>query len=154
MKTMNTRRLRILCAEDDPADQYLLRRAAEKADINGDLQLVSNGEALLRFLRAGKSLDGDDGAEGAADLILLDLNMPVMDGRETMNNLRHDDALKHIPIIVLSTSDGQDDVRESYQLGASSYIVKPRSFDKLVDAMVRIENYWGELCELTDRNLI
>lgn len=150
MKTGSSRQLRIVCAEDDPADQFLLRRAAEKAELPGELKLVGNGEELLKFLGDRPEPGREDVRQDAADLVLLDLNMPLMDGREVLMLIRQDENTRHIPVVMLSTSDGENDIRECYRLGANSYIVKPRSFSHLVEAMSAIESYWGKLCKLPE----
>lgn len=129
----------ILIADDDPDDQLLVKEAFAESGWAGTVAAVGSGEELLSAL-------GPDGAgtggSSFPDLILLDLNMPRLDGRETLRILRSDPRFRRVRIVVLTTSDSPQDIRESYDLGADSYIIKPSSYRDLVSAMRSVANYW------------
>ncbi len=145
--TEPNRRAAILMADDDPEDCELTRKALSAAAAEFDFQTVGNGEELLSYLRRR---DTSPGAR-RPDLILLDLNMPVMDGRQALAEIKNDDDLRRIPIIVLTTSDADADVVRSYQLGANSYLTKPGTFQDLVRMIRQVEQYWFELVQLPAR---
>jgi CheY-like chemotaxis protein len=136
----------ILLAEDDPDDQLLVKRAFASADLTTDLRFVNDGEELLDYLyhRAGQSEE----TSPRPGLILLDLNMPKKDGREALREIKADPGLKHIPVIVLTTSNREEDIFQSYAMGASSYIVKPVVFSDLVEVIKTLETYWFQVVEL------
>jgi CheY-like chemotaxis protein len=136
----------ILLAEDDPDDQLLVKRAFASADLTTDLRFVNDGEELLDYLyhRAGHSEE----TSPRPGLILLDLNMPKKDGREALREIKADPGLKHIPVIVLTTSNREEDISQSYAMGASSYIVKPVVFSDLVEVIKTLETYWFQVVEL------
>jgi CheY-like chemotaxis protein len=136
----------ILLAEDDPDDQLLLRRAFAAAGLTPDLRFVNDGEELLDYLnqRAGHS----EASSPRPGLILLDLNMPRKNGREALREIRADPKIKHIPVIVLTTSKREEDILQSYAMGASSYIVKPVVFSDLVEVIKTFETYWLQVVEL------
>jgi two-component system, response regulator len=131
----------ILIAEDDPNDQLLTREAIEESQTFADIEFVPDGLALLQFLRregayatlAGSPLPG---------IILLDLNMPRMDGREALRVLKSDPALRRIPVVIMTNSKAEEDILHAYDLGVSSYVLKPGGFDELVDLMEDICRYW------------
>jgi CheY-like chemotaxis protein len=144
---MTTRKpVSILLAEDDPDDQLLVKRAFASADLTTDLRFVNDGEELLDYLyhRAGHREE----TSPRPGLILLDLNMPKKDGREALREIKADPALKHIPVIVLTTSNREEDIFHSYAMGASSYIVKPVVFSDLVEVIKTLETYWFRVVEL------
>jgi CheY-like chemotaxis protein len=136
----------ILLAEADPDDQALLKRAFASANLASDLRFVNDGEALLDYLhqRAGHSEE----TSPRPVLILLDLNLPKKDGREALREIKADPGLKHIPVVVLTSSRLEEDISHSYARGASSYIVKPTVFGDLVEVVKTIETYWLETVEL------
>jgi CheY-like chemotaxis protein len=133
-------------AEDDPDDQLLVERAFASAKLKSGLRFVNDGEELLDYLhqRSGHSRE----TSPRPDLILLDLNMPRKNGREALREIKADPALKHIPVIVLTTSSREEDISGSYAMGASSYIVKPDAFADLVAVVKTLESYWLETVEL------
>jgi two-component system response regulator len=136
--------INILMAEDDPEDQMLVKEAFEEARLGNDFQVVSNGEELLDCLkRIGRYADS-----ARPDLILLDLNMPRKDGRQALAEIKSDPDLKRIPVVVLTTSNADEDIVRSYDLGVSSYIQKPVTFEKLVDVVRTFGKYWVEIVEL------
>ncbi len=147
--TEPNRRAAILMADDDPDDRELTRKALSVASVDFDFQTVDNGEELLAYLR--RHPRGKARAPRWPDLILLDLNMPVMDGREALAEIKKDQDLRRIPIIVLTTSDADSDVVDSYELGANSYLTKPGTFQELVQMVKQVEQYWFELVQLPAR---
>ena len=142
------RRAAILIAEDSQFDQMILRRAFGAADIDVELRFVKDGEELLARLRASAA-EGSDGDQPA--IVLLDLHMPRMNGREALRAIREDDRLKHLPIVMLTTSDSESHIREFYGLGANSYIVKPNNFDDVVATVRELRRYWFDTARLPGR---
>lgn len=141
------RPITILMAEDDPDDRMLAEEAMEECMLANSLVCVENGEELLDYLKhRGKW--SDPTAAPRPGLILLDLNMPRMDGREALRALKMDHDLKTIPVVVLTTSKAEEDIIRSYDLGANSYITKPVTFEGLVDVMKTLRRYWFEIIEL------
>ncbi len=137
----------ILMAEDDDDDFLLTKQAFEESRLLNTLQRVSDGEELMDYLRRqGKFQDPATSPE--AGVILLDLNMPRKDGREVLREIKADPALRHYPIVVLTTSKSEEDVVRSYEVGISSYIRKPVGFDALVRALTVFSQYWFEIVEL------
>lgn len=136
----------ILMVDDDDDDYLLTQRALKESKILDNLVRVSDGEEMFDYLRhAGEFADTD---APLPDVILLDLNMPRMDGREALRQLKLDDKLRHIPVVVFTTSKAEEDIVRSYQLGVSSFITKPVTFDGLKDVMQRLGMYWFDLVEL------
>jgi CheY-like chemotaxis protein len=134
----------ILMADDDDGDVLLARTALEDAGVANNFHHVGNGQELLDYLKR----EGGYAAPAEAPrpvLILLDLNMPLMDGREALKHLKSDPALRSIPVVVMTTSRSEEDILRSYDIGANSYITKPVSFDGLVDAMRHLGSYWFQI---------
>lgn len=142
------RRAAILIAEDSQFDQMILRRAFSAAEIEADLTFVKDGEELLARLRT--SADGGPGGDQPS-IVLLDLHMPRMNGREALRAIRDDERLKHLPIVMLTTSDSEAQIREVYGLGANSYIVKPNNFDEVVATVRELQRYWFDTARLPGR---
>ena len=138
----------ILICDDDEDDRSLTQQALQDAHISNDLRFVEDGEELLDYLHQRGSFAGETGAAPRPGLILLDLNMPNMDGREALQIIKGDATLLDIPIVVLTTSGSDADVIRSYQLGVNSFITKPVTFTGLVDAMNVLGRYWLEIVEL------
>ena len=139
------RPIHILLAEDDPDDQLLTRRALEESPITVTLTMVEDGEELLRYLRRENEYQG---TAKRPDLILLDLNMPRMDGREALREIKTDPELRRIPVVVLTTSEAERDILESYNLGVNAFVTKPVSFDALADAMEALGEFWFDFVRL------
>lgn len=138
--------IKILLAEDDPDDRLLLQEALIEGRLANQLTYVEDGEELLDYLyRRGKYGDGSASRPG---LILLDLNMPRLDGREALRVIKADPELRQIPVVVLTTSKAEEDVLRSYDLGANSFITKPVTFQSMVDLMRILGRYWLEIVEL------
>lgn len=136
----------IVMAEDDPDDRLLVKEAFEESRLLNDIRFVEDGEELLAYLRH----EGDYSAENAPRpaVILLDLNMPRKDGREVLDELKHDPVLMHIPVIVLTTSEAEEDIVRSYCAGAAGFVVKPVTFQRLVDVLRTVGQYWLEIVQL------
>ncbi|WP_448191451.1 response regulator [Azospirillum sp. sgz301742] len=135
----------ILLAEDDPADAFLVKEAFNENRIAVDLHRVSDGVEAFEFLRRQSEQFRN---APTPDLILLDLNMPRMDGREFLAAIKKDDALCGIPVVVLTTSDVERDAVASYRLGAAGYVVKPMDMDQFFAEIRRLEDYWFSLVRL------
>lgn len=134
-------------ADDDPDDQILLKEALKENSIPNSVCFVENGEELIDYLyKRGKF----EGVVATPGLILLDLNMPKMDGRQALKLLKADPILKKIPIVVLTTSRADSDVLECYDLGVNSFISKPVNFKELVEVTREISNYWLGTVSLPD----
>jgi len=139
------RSLVILLVEDDPGDAALAKRALKSWSHPLQIHHVLDGMECLQFLRR----EGDKFADAPRpDMILLDLNMPRLDGREVLQALQSDPALANIPVVVLTTSDFEQDILRSYESGANSFITKPVEFDQFVSMMKALENYWCNVVSL------
>ena len=137
----------ILICDDDEDDRMLTQQALEGAHVSNDLRFVEDGEQLLDYLYQRGEFGGETGKAPRPGLILLDLNMPKMDGREALKRIKDDPTLCDIPVVVLSTSRLDQDIIRSYQLGVNSFITKPVTFTGLVDAMNVLGRYWLEIVE-------
>ena len=137
----------ILMADDDPDDRQLTKEALVEGRLINDIRFVENGEEMMDYLRKqGKFAPPTEAPRPG--LILLDLNMPRKDGRTVLKEIKGDPALRTIPVVVLTTSKADEDVYRSYDLGVNSYIVKPVTFEALVDILQMLEKYWFEIVEL------
>jgi CheY-like chemotaxis protein len=142
-----TRTITILMADDDADDRLLTRDALEESRVVNDLRFVEDGQALMDYLnRRGKYSDPE--LSPRPGLILLDLNMPKKDGRTALQEIKSDPDLRRIPIIIMTTSQAEEDIFRSYDLGANSFITKPVTFERLVDLMKTMGKYWVEFVEL------
>ena len=144
---MNQRPISILVADDDPDDRMMIEEAFTENRVANKIVFVEDGEQLLAYLRReGEYADLAD--EPYPGIILLDLNMPKKDGREALRDLKADPDLCRIPIIVLTTSQAEEDIVRTYGLGVSSFITKPVSFEGLVEAVQVICQYWIQIVAL------
>lgn len=139
----------ILLAEDDADDRLLAKDALAESRIANDLHCVEDGEELMNYLHRRNGYS-DPRTSPRPGIILLDLNMPRKDGREALREIKADPELKSIPVIVLTTSKAEEDILRTYELGVSSYIRKPVTFDGLVKVMKSLGNYWFHLVELPE----
>jgi CheY-like chemotaxis protein len=128
----------VLLAEDNPGDVTLTRKAFEKGQVANDLYVVSDGVEAMQFLRN----EGPYADTPRPELILLDLNMPRMDGQEVLAELDADPDLHRIPVVVLTSSSAEEDVARSYDLSANAYLTKPVDFAGFTDVVERIEDFW------------
>ena len=138
--------LAILMADDDPDDLLLAKQAFEKTRLANDLRTVEDGEELLDYLHQR----GAYAAPGAAPrpaLVLLDLNMPRKDGREALREIKADPSLRHIPVVVLTSSKEERDMVTSYKLGVNAYVVKPVDFHEFVNAIKELGVFWAIIKE-------
>ncbi len=133
-------------ADDDADDRMLTKDALEESRVLNDLHFVEDGEELIAFLRR----EGKHAEAPRPSLILLDLNMPRKDGREALREIKADAELRRIPVVVMTTSKAEEDIFRSYDLGASSFITKPVTFDRLVELMKTLGQYWVEFVELPE----
>ncbi len=148
MQDRNKIPITILVCDDDEDDRMLTRQALEDAHISNRIQFVEDGEQLLDYLYQRGSFAGEVGLAPRPGLILLDLNMPKLDGREALKTIKEDPTLRDIPVVVLSTSRLDEDIAKSYKLGVNSFITKPVTFSGLVEAMNVLGKYWLEIVEL------
>jgi len=137
----------ILLADDDEDDCLLARDALAESRLANELRTVGDGVELLEYLRR-EGPYADAAASPRPGVILLDLNMPRMDGREALEAIKADPDLRRIPVVVMTTSQAEEDVVRSYDLGASSFITKPITFEGLVDVMRGLGTYWIEIVQL------
>jgi CheY-like chemotaxis protein len=137
----------VLMADDDPDDRLMAQEAFEEARLVNPLYFVENGEELLDYLHHRGRYTAAEAAP-TPGLILLDLNMPKKDGRQALQEIKADPSLRHIPIVVLTTSKAEEDILRTYDLGVSSFITKPVSFDGLVDLVRGLMRYWFEIVTL------
>ncbi len=138
----------ILICDDDEDDRMLTRQALADAHISNNVEFVESGEECLDYLYQRGRFAGETGLAPRPGLILLDLNMPGLDGRDVLTAIKGDASLADIPVVVLSTSRLDEDIVRSYQLGVNSFITKPVTFSGLVDAMTVLGRYWLEIVEL------
>jgi len=141
----------ILMAEDDEDDRLMTKDALQEARLVNEIHFVEDGEELMDYLyHRGKYTD--HATSPLPGLILLDLNMPRKDGREALREIKGDENLRQIPIVVLTTSKAEEDILRSYDLGVNSFIIKPVTFQALVEVMKTLAKYWFEIVELPYRS--
>src|SRR5579863_10103714 len=138
----------ILMVDDDKDDRMMTEKALRKNRVINPIMFLEDGEELMDYLLRRKNYASEDSAPRPC-FILLDLNMPRMDGRRALELLKADPDLRKIPVVVLTTSQAEEDIVRSYSLGANSFITKPVTFDALVTLMESLKNYWLEIVELT-----
>ena len=137
----------ILMADDDEDDRMFAQDALVEARLANRIDFVEDGEELMDYLRHRGKYDNGNSPRRPG-LILLDLNMPRKDGREALKEIKADPKLRQIPVVVLTTSKAQEDIFRTYDLGVSSFITKPVSFEGLVDIMKTLSKYWFEIVTL------
>ena len=136
----------ILMADDDDDDFLLTQKALKASKLLNTLIRVSDGEELMDYLLARGDYEGKETLRPG--IILLDLNMPRKDGREALSEIKANDDLRDIPVVVFTTSKAEEDVFRTYRLGVSSFITKPVTFNNLLDVMTSLGRYWFEIVEL------
>jgi CheY-like chemotaxis protein len=139
--------LSILIAEDDPDDRILLKEAFESSALSSSLHFVEDGEQLIDFLHQRGAYDRAE-IPPRPGFILLDLNMPKKDGRESLAEIKATPGLRSIPVVVMTTSNSKEDVSHCYDLGANSYITKPAAMSDLVQMIQSLGKYWFEVVTL------
>jgi CheY-like chemotaxis protein len=138
----------ILVADDDEEDRILTKEALAGARLTNELRFVVDGQDLMDYLRRAGRYASGNGDAPAPGIILLDLNMPKLDGREALAEIKSDPELKRIPVVVLTTSSAETDILRSYELGVNSFITKPVTFAGLVEVMRGFSRYWFEIVEI------
>ena len=139
--------IQILLVEDSPGDVSLTIEALKQAKVANELHVVGDGEAAMAYLRGAPPYTG----AGRPDLILLDLNLPLKDGREVLSEMKSDEDLRTIPVVVLTTSSDEADVLGAYALHANSYVTKPVDFTDFIAAVRSIEGFWLSIVRLPPR---
>ena len=138
--------IEILLVEDNPGDVRLVREALKEGKVRNILHVVGDGVEAITFLHK----QGEYSKNPRPDLILLDLNLPKKDGREVLAEIKADDNLKRIPVVVLTTSQSEKDILKSYDLYANCYITKPVDLDKFLEVVKSIEDFWLTVVKLPD----
>ncbi|HEX3825456.1 MAG TPA: response regulator [Mycobacteriales bacterium] len=137
----------ILLVEDDPGDVLMTREAFADYKIHNRLHVVDNGIDAMAFLRR----EGEHSGAPTPDLVLLDLNLPRMDGREVLSEMKNDPGLRTIPVVVLTTSDAEEDVIASYSLYANAYVTKPVDFERFIEVVRQIDDFFISVVRLPNR---
>ena len=137
---------RVLLVEDNNGDIILTRRAFRESRIANELDVVTSGEDALSYLKQ----EGEYAKVGTPDLILLDLNLPQMSGQEVLSFIKEEKALRHIPVIILSSSSAEQDVVKSYNLHANGYVIKPMNLEAFKEVVSTLERFWFTLVVLPD----
>ena len=135
--------IEIMLVEDNPADVRLTVEALKEARVPNRLHVARDGVEAMQMLKEPPT------GTPRPDVILLDLNLPRKDGREVLKEIKQDDALRHIPVVILSTSQAEQDIVHSYRLGASAFITKPVEIDQFFEAVRSLEQFWLTVAKLT-----
>jgi CheY-like chemotaxis protein len=139
--------IEILLVEDNPGDVRLIQEVFKDAKIYNSMQIAYDGEAAMKILRK----EGEHCNAAYPDLILLDLNLPKKDGREVLREIKGDKTLKCIPVVILTTSNAEEDLIETYRMNANCYITKPVDLDQFINVVKSIENFWLSIVKLPTR---
>lgn len=142
--TAMARPIEVLLVEDDPGDVVLTKEAFADNKVGNNLHVVSDGEEALRFLRQ----EGEFAESPRPDLILLDLNLPRKDGREVLEEVKEDPELRRIPVVILTTSEAEEDILRSYHLHANAYVAKPVDFDQFIKVVRHIDDFFVTVVKL------
>ena len=145
MSALAAKPIEILLVEDNPGDVRLTKEALKDARVGNNLHVTMDGVEALAFLRK----QGKHASAPRPDLILLDLNLPKKNGREVLEEIKKEDALQHIPVVILTTSQAEQDVVESYRLRANAYVTKPVDLDQFLKVVGSIEQFWLEIVKLS-----
>ena len=143
----NERQVEILLVEDDPGDVVMTREAFQDYKLRNQLHVVNDGADAMSFLRQ----EGEYAEMLRPDLVLLDLNLPRMDGREVLEAIKSDPELASIPVVVLTTSENEDDVLRSYSLHANAYVTKPVDFERFIEVVRQIDDFFVTVVRLPRR---
>jgi two-component system, chemotaxis family, response regulator Rcp1 len=144
MNAQGSSAIEILLVEDNPADVRLTQEALRESKLSNRLHAVGDGEQALRFLRR----EGEHAESPRPDLVLLDLNLPRLSGREVLAQVKADPDLRRIPVVVLTTSEAEEDIVRSYDLHANAYVRKPVDFHQFTDVVRLIEDFWFTVVKL------
>ena len=136
--------IQVLLVEDDPGDVLITREAFEENKVRNELHVARDGEDALDFVYRRNQYEGAP----RPDLILLDLNLPRKDGREVLQEVKNDEELAHIPVVVLTTSEAEEDVLRSYRLHANAYVPKPVDFDQFIKVVRQIDDFFVTVVRL------
>ncbi|GAA4431142.1 response regulator [Actinokineospora soli] len=136
----------VLLVEDDEGDVLMTREAFEHYKIRNELHVVRDGEQAVKFLRR----EGNFADAPRPDLILLDLNLPRFDGRQVLAEIKSDAALRSIPVVVLTTSEAEEDIVRSYELHANAYVTKPVDFDRFIEVIRKIDEFFVTVVKLPE----
>jgi CheY-like chemotaxis protein len=139
--------IEVLLVEDDPGDVLMTREAFETNKVANQLHVVNDGEAALDFLHKR----GEFADVPTPDLVLLDLNLPRVDGRQVLAEVKADPVLRQIPIVVLTTSEAEEDVFRSYDLHANAYVTKPVDFERFIEVVQKIDEFFVSVVRLPGR---
>ncbi len=139
--------IEVLLVEDDPGDVLMTREAFEDYKVHNNLAVVTDGAEALAYIRR----EGQYADVPRPDLVLLDLNLPRRDGREVLAEIKNDPELRQIPVVVLTTSQADEDVLRSYQLHANAYVTKPVDFDRFISVVRRIDEFFVSVVKLPPR---
>lgn len=143
----SVRPIEVLLVEDDPGDVLMTREAFEEYKMRNTLHVVSDGVEALAYLRR----EGEFAEANTPDLILLDLNLPRRDGRQVLAEIKNDPDLCRIPVVVLTTSQAEEDVLRSYQLHANAYVAKPVDFERFIAVVKQIDDFFVSVVRLPSR---
>jgi CheY-like chemotaxis protein len=141
------RQIEVLLVEDDPGDVMMTREAFQDYKLHNELHVVSDGAEAMAFLRQ----EGEYAGRPRPDLVLLDLNLPRMDGRQVLEAIKSDPGLASIPVVVLTTSENEDDVLHSYSLHANAYVTKPVDFQRFIEVVRQIDDFFVTVVRLPRR---
>jgi CheY-like chemotaxis protein len=141
------RAIDVLLVEDDPGDVLLIREAFEHNKVLNELSVVADGVEALAFLRR----EGEHADAPRPDLVLLDLNLPRKDGRQVLAEVKSDPDLRQLPVVVLTTSEAEEDVLRSYDLHANAYVTKPVDFDRFIEVVRQIDEFFVSVVKLPHR---
>ncbi|MCM8539732.1 MAG: response regulator [Lentisphaeraceae bacterium] len=142
----SARPIEILLVEDNPGDVFLTKKAFENSKLANHLIVATDGEMALQMLRK----EGEYKNHITPDIILLDLNLPKIDGKEVLEDIKNDEELRKIPVVILTSSNAEKDILMSYELHANSYVVKPVDFSKFLDIVDSIESFWFTIVVLPE----
>ena len=144
MDNQFSREIEILLVEDNPGDIRLTQEVLKEGKVHNKLYVAENGVEAISFLKK----QGKNENANTPDLILLDLNLPLKDGREVLSEIKNDEELKRIPVVVLTTSQAEEDIMKVYDLNANCYISKPVVLEQFINVVKSIENFWLSVVKL------
>jgi CheY-like chemotaxis protein len=144
MNDLTVSPVEVLLVEDDPGDVVLTKEAFDDNKVSNKLSVVSDGEEAMRFLRR----EADYADAPRPDLVLLDLNLPRKDGRQVLEEIKADETLRTIPVVVLTTSEAEEDILRSYRLHANAYVTKPVDFDQFIKVVRQIDDFFVSVVKL------